>query len=58
MFRHSSRNLPLNDSFIPFNHGFPGWMGAVSMLASLNHFRIALDTNSGPLSDLRYFGPP
>jgi hypothetical protein len=28
------------------------------MLASLNHFKIALETNSGPLSDLRYFGAP
>ena len=28
------------------------------MFASRSYFRIALETNSGPLSDLRYFGAP
>lgn len=26
--------LPLKDSFMPFNHGFPGWMKAVSMFSA------------------------
>ena len=47
MLRHSSRNLPLNDSFEPFCHGLPESMCAVPMLASVSHFRTARDTNSG-----------
>ena len=31
--RHSSRNLPLKDSLLPFCQGFPGSMCAVSMFA-------------------------
>src|SRR5688572_26786010 len=58
MLRHSSLNLPLNDSFEPFCHGLPGSMCAVSMFACVSHRRTALDTNSGPLADLRWLGAP
>ena len=46
MLRHSSRNLPLNDSFDPFCQGLPG-----SMLACSSNCSTARDTNSGPLSE-------
>ena len=39
--RHSSRNLPLNDSSAPFCHGLPGSMSAVSMPASCSQRRMA-----------------
>ena len=29
--RHSSRNFPLKDSFVPFCQGFPGSISAVSI---------------------------
>jgi hypothetical protein len=45
--------LAVNDSFVPFCQGFPGSMMAVSMRASVNHCRMALLTNSGPLSERR-----
>jgi hypothetical protein len=48
METHSSRKLPLKDSLVPYCQGFPGSMCAVSMFASVSHFSIAGDTNSGP----------
>jgi hypothetical protein len=36
----SSRNLPLNDSFVAFCHGLPGSMSAVSIAVSRSHRRI------------------
>ena len=56
--RHSSRNFPLKLSFDPFCQGLPGSMGAVSIPAWSNHCSTTLETNSGPLSDRRYFGAP
>lgn len=56
--RHSSRNLPLKLSPAAFCHGLPGSISAVSMPWSAIHFRRARETNSGPLSDLRYRGAP
>src|SRR6516164_3600081 len=58
MLRHSSRNLPLKDSFEPFCQGLPGSMCAVSMFACVSHLRTARETNSGPLSERRYLGAP
>lgn len=29
LVRHSSQILPLKDSFLPFNHGFPGSLNTV-----------------------------
>jgi hypothetical protein len=37
--RHSSRNLPLKDSLLPFCQGFPGSMCAVSMFAWVSLLR-------------------
>jgi hypothetical protein len=34
--RHSSRNLPLNDSLVPFCQGLPGSISAVSMWLSVD----------------------
>ena len=56
MLKHSSRKLPLKDSFEPFCHGFPGSMQAVSMFAWVRQRRIALEMNSGPLSERKYLG--
>jgi hypothetical protein len=39
-------------SSVPFCQGFPGAMCAVSMPSAVVQRRIALETNSGPLSDL------
>ena len=50
MLRHSSRNLPLKLSFVPFCQGLPGAMNAVSMPARLSQPSTASETNSGPLS--------
>src|SRR6267154_3854651 len=52
--RHSSRNLPLKDSFEPFCQGFPGSMHAVLMFDWLSQRNTARETNSEPLSDLKY----
>jgi hypothetical protein len=43
-------------SSVPFCHGFPGSMMAVSMPALVIQRRMARETNSGPLSDRRYWG--
>jgi hypothetical protein len=56
--KYSLRNLPLNDSSVPFCHGFPGSMNAVSMCAVWSHLRMAVATNSGPLSERKYCGAP
>ena len=58
MLRHSSRNLPLKLSSAPFCQGFPGSIRAVAILASASHARIAVLTNSGPLSERRNIGAP
>jgi hypothetical protein len=42
-----------NLSQAPFCQGLPGSIRAVSIPSSTIHFRMARDTNSGPLSDLR-----
>jgi hypothetical protein len=52
MLKHSSRSRPLKLSSVPFCQGFPGAMCAVSMPSAVVQRRIALETNSGPLSDL------
>jgi hypothetical protein len=56
--KHSSRKRPLKHSSIPFCHGLPGSFSAVSMPEVSSHSRIALLTNSEPLSDRRYRGAP
>ena len=56
--RNSSRNFPLNDSSVAFCHGFPGSISAVSMPASPSQRKMAVATNSGPLSDRRCRGAP
>ena len=53
MLRHSSRKRPLKLSSVPFCQGLPGSMWAVSMPSAVVQRRIALETNSGPLSDLQ-----
>ena len=58
MLRHSSLNFPLKLSFKPFCQGLPGSMCAVSICAPVSQRRIARETNSGPLSERRYFGAP
>ena len=58
ILKHSSRNLPLNDSFVPFCQGFPGSISAVSMCWLASQRKMARETNSGPWSDLRYRGAP
>jgi hypothetical protein len=40
--RHSSRNLPLNDSLVPFCQGFPGSMWAVPKLDWVSQSGITL----------------
>ena len=40
--KHSSRNFPLNDSSVPFCHGLPGSMNAVSICAVCSQRRIAV----------------
>ena len=56
--RHSSRNLPLKLSLVPFCQGFPGSMSAVPMPVSAILSRIAWLPNSGPLSERRKRGAP
>jgi hypothetical protein len=56
--RHSSRNLPLKLSFVPFCQGFPGAMNAVSIPSRCSHPMTAIDTNSGPLSERNTRGAP
>ena len=56
--RHSSRKRPLKLSSAPFCHGFPGSISAVWTPAISSHSRIALLTNSGPLSVSRKRGVP
>jgi hypothetical protein len=43
---------------MPFNRGLPGSMKAVYMLVWASDLKIALETNPGPLSLLRYCGAP
>ena len=49
---------PLKLSSVPFCQGLPGSIGAVSILSDSSHSRVALLTNSGPLSERRERGPP
>src|SRR5260370_29581336 len=56
--KYSWRSFPLNDSSVPFCHGFPGSMNAVSICAVWSQRRIAVATNSGPLSERRCCGAP
>jgi hypothetical protein len=50
MLRHSSRNFPLKLSSVPFCQGLPGSLSALPIPSATIHFRIAFETNSGPLS--------
>ncbi len=43
----------VDDSSVAFCHGLPGSMCAVSMRASSSQRKIAVATNSGPLSERR-----
>ena len=55
--RHSSRNFPLKGSWVPFCHGLPGSISAVSIFSAASHLRTARQRNSEPLSERRFLGP-
>jgi len=50
--------LAVEDSFEPFCQGFPGSMHAVLIFDWLSQRKTARETNSEPLSDLKYAGAP
>ena len=58
MLRHSSRNFPLKLSSVPFCQGLPGSLSALPIPSATIHFRIAFETNSGPLSERMKAGAP
>eukprot|EP00952_Eustigmatos_sp_NYUAD-ZCMA_P002693 11807-Eustigmatos_ZCMA.PRE.1 len=58
MDRHSSRNLPLKLSSVPFCQGLPGSLSTVAIPACAIQSRMAKLTNSGPLSERMNSGAP
>lgn len=56
--RCSSRNWPLKLSVVPFSHGLPGSMSAISRFWPVAHFSSARETHSGPLAECSTLGAP